>query len=82
MDIAVFVGAAIGLIFVALGQPVNAQREYVSAQTDLMITVHEDSSITLKDMQGNEIKGFANINALAGPNGLTDLIEQMELWNN
>jgi hypothetical protein len=80
MEIAVFVSAIVGLAIVT--SPAYAQREYVSAQTELLIVVHEDSSITLKTLDGTEIKGFANVNALAGPNGLVDMIEQMELWNN
>lgn len=78
---AFLIAVLIGIVIISLFAVAFGQREIVSAQTDVILTVHEDSSITLKDINGNEIKGFANVNALAGPNGLTDLIEQMELWN-
>lgn len=29
----------------------------------------------------NKVASYANIETLAGNNGLTDIIEQMELWN-
>lgn len=78
--------AIVALIMVAIGttQLVNAQREYISAETELNLVVHEDVSVSVFKCDAEEcikIKGFANVEALSGANGLTDLIEQMELWN-
>lgn len=54
--------------------------EVVQAQ-ELIIEQHEDMSITLKTLNGTELKGYANVEALAGNNGLSDIIQQMERWN-
>lgn len=44
---------------------------------ELIIEMHEDLSVTLKTVNGTEIKGYANVNALTGENGLVDMVEQM-----
>lgn len=75
------VGAVVGLvIMVGIGVAMG-QQEVVSLDTELILKVHEDGSITLKTLEGQEIKSFANIEALTGMNGLYQLIEQMELWD-
>jgi hypothetical protein len=48
---------------------------------ELIIEQYEDLSITLKTLNGTELKGYANVNALAGPNCLQDIVQQMESWN-
>lgn len=64
---------AIVLVFIPAG--------IVQAQ-ELIIQQHEDMSITLKNLNGTELKGFANVEALSGANGLSDIIEQMGEWIN
>jgi hypothetical protein len=71
----------VALITVTMLSLVSVTAAYGQGQAELIIVQHEDLSITLKTLNGTELKGYANINALAGPNGLADIVQQMENWN-
>jgi len=71
----------VALITAAMLSLVSVTAAYGQGQAELIIVQHEDLSITLKTLNGTELKDYANINALAGPNGLADIVQQMENWN-